>query len=366
MLRARLAGSGWFGASTRRRQRGVAGVAPGAQPRRSDVEKDEDPVRESGSGRAAAVLSIDGGGIRGIIPAMVLAELERRARRPIAEMFKLIAGTSTGGILAIALTRPGQNGKPAWNAQQLVELYEHEGPRIFASKLRHEARSLRGFVEEKYEAVGLETVLDRYCGDSTLADSVTDVLVPAYEIVTRQIFFFDSSLARKDATRNFPAKLAARATSAAPTYFEPPVTNGHTAPRELVFVDGGVYANNPGMCAFAQAQRAGLGDEIMLVALGTGEQTRALPYEAVRHWGVAEWARPILHVVLDGVSMVIDEQLRAILGDRYWRFQTVLTEASDDLDDATPENIERLKHQAQQLIDERSAELDRLVELLRA
>src|SRR5918995_672220 len=102
------------------------------------------------------VLSIDGGGIRGIIPAMVLARLEKQTGRPIAEMFDLIAGTSTGGILALGLTLPSDDGKPRYAAKDLLELYEKDGSRIFPrSVLRripvlhrisvsHPIRSVRG------------------------------------------------------------------------------------------------------------------------------------------------------------------------------------------------------------------------------
>ncbi len=308
----------------------------------------------------AAVLAIDGGGIRGIIPAIVLAELEQRAGRPVAEMFRLVAGTSTGGIIALALTRPGADGQPAWTAEQLVELYRQEGARIFESHLKHSMRAMYGLFAEKYEAMALEELLERYCGGSTLAQSVTDVLVPAYEVVNRRLFYFDSAAARRDPSHDFPADVAARATSAAPTYFEPPAV----AP-ELVFIDGGVWANNPSMCAFVRAQTLGLGPDVLLVSLGTGDQTRALRYEQVRHWGLAEWARPLLHVVLDGASMAIHEQLATILGpERYSRLQVTLTQASDDLDDARPENIARLERHARELIADRSAELDRLVKLL--
>ena len=89
------------------------------------------------------VLSIDGGGIRGLIPALVLAEIERRTGRRIAELFDLIAGTSTGGILASALTRRGADDRARYSAEELVELYVTEGPKIFdrvAAQADHVAR----------------------------------------------------------------------------------------------------------------------------------------------------------------------------------------------------------------------------------
>jgi patatin-like phospholipase/acyl hydrolase len=308
------------------------------------------------------VLSIDGGGIRGIIPAMVLAELERRAGKPVARLFDMIAGTSTGGILAIALTRPGSDGEPMWSAQQVVDLYANEGPTIFDRGKMH---ALRGIIDERYHVFGLEEVLERYCGDMRLGDAVTDILIPAYDVAKRDVFFFDSARSRQEPSLNYPAKVVARATSAAPTYFEPLFFRHEEQLEELVFVDGGIFANNPAMCAFAQAKHGRLETDVLLMSLGTGSQTRPLPVEELRHWGTAQWARPILHVVLDGVSEAIDQQLAMVLGaDRYFRFQKELTRASDDIDDARPANVALLKEEAEHLIRDQTAQIDHLAERL--
>src|ERR687894_1010021 len=108
------------------------------------------------------VLSIDGGGIRGIIPAMILAEIEDRTGKRIAEMFDLVAGTSTGGILALGLTKPGQGGKAEYSAESLIELYETEGGRIFDRTVWHRLHSVGGLAEEKYSSKGIEEVAHRY------------------------------------------------------------------------------------------------------------------------------------------------------------------------------------------------------------
>ena len=108
------------------------------------------------------VLSIDGGGIRGIIPAMVLAEIEARTGKRSAEMFDLVAGTSTGGILALGLTKPEQDGGPEYSAERLIELYDGEGGRIFHIPTWHRLRSGWGVAEEKYPSEGIEEVAKRY------------------------------------------------------------------------------------------------------------------------------------------------------------------------------------------------------------
>lgn len=130
-----------------------------------------DPIR---------ILSIDGGGIRGIIPAMVLAELERRTSRPTCELFDLIAGTSTGGILTLALTKPDAAGKPAYSAARLIELYEREGDAIFSPSWHR--WPIIGFVfhlfEVRYSARSIGRILRQYFGETRLRDVITPVLIP--------------------------------------------------------------------------------------------------------------------------------------------------------------------------------------------
>jgi predicted acylesterase/phospholipase RssA len=140
--------------------------------------------------------------------------------------------------------------------------------------------------------------------------------------------------------------VAAHATSAAPTYFEPVAVGDET------LVDGGVFAINPAMCAYAEV--AGRLD--FLLSLGTGSHTRPLPYKKVKDWGQLEWARPILDVVFDGGQDAVDFQLRSLIDDSYVRLQTELVEASDDLDDASEENLAALRREAERLIA--SADID--------
>lgn len=307
------------------------------------------------------VLSIDGGGIRGVIPATVLAELERRSGRAVSELFDLVAGTSTGGILALGLTVPGEGGAPRWRAADLVRLYREEGAHIFSRSLWQRVHTADGVLAEKYPAAGLERALERYFGDARLRDSLVPVLVPAYELERRAPFFFRSSRAVVDPTRDFPVREVARATSAAPTYFEPPLlVNDHDGQR-YALVDGGVFANNPSMCAYAEVLSTRREAEVTVVSLGTGQLTRPIHYRDAKDWGLIGWARPILDVVFDGVSDTTDYELEQLLGpERHVRLQIELRGASDDLDDASPENVARLEAKARELIAAHDSELDAL------
>jgi patatin-like phospholipase/acyl hydrolase len=314
------------------------------------------------------ILAIDGGGIRGLIPAVVLAELERRSGRRIAELFDLIAGTSTGGILACGLTRPAADGSggPAFTAADLIGLYESEGPEIFHRSLLKRVTSVDGYVDERYDDAGLDAALGRYHDGTKLSEAVTDVFITAYEIERRQAFFFRSSRAHIDPAYDFTFVDAARATAAAPTYFEPARVRDVAGADSYALIDGGVFALNPAMVAYAELAAAGRAADIdLVVSLGTGSHTRRLAYEQVRGWGQLAWARPLIDVVFDGLAETVDFELGQLMPEgRYVRLQIELTEAGDDLDDASDRNLEALRREGARLVETRSDDLDRIVAAL--
>ncbi len=317
------------------------------------------------------ILSIDGGGIRGIIPATVLAELEARAARPVCRLFDLIAGTSTGGILACGLVTPGPAGHPRYGAAALVELYEREGPRIFHQSLARKLAALGSVLTAKYPADNIEPLLRRYFGETRLADVLTDVIIPSYELEGRIPWFFRSRRARTDATYNFRLWEVARATSAAPTYFPPLRLDAlgpdpDTARGFYALVDGGVYANNPTMCAYVEALSAAPArGDVIVVSVGTGQSQTPIRYRDAKGWGRFGWAPRILDVVFDGVSDTIDYQLTQLVRQsgvtvRHVRLQVPLAPGEDALDDARPANIANLKRMGERIIRENETAISAL------
>jgi uncharacterized protein len=320
--------------------------------------------------RIARILSIDGGGIRGLVPAVVLSHLEGALGAPLAERFHLVAGTSTGGIIAAGLCAP----RPL-AAAELVELYESDGPRIFAREPLHVLTSLGGTAQEKYTDTALERALvERLPG--WLSDvSLADLLLPAYDIEARDAFFFKSWVARgielaapaTRADRDFELASAARATAAAPTYFEPARVRARSG-KTRALVDGGVFANNPALCAYAAARRLyPNADGFLIASLGTGQLQRPIRFEQAKNWGLVGWARPLIDVMLDGVADTVDYQLRQLAPEVHtFRFQGLLTEASDAIDDASAGNLARLRRLGQQILAEQSEAAGALVAALAA
>jgi patatin-like phospholipase/acyl hydrolase len=335
------------------------------------------------------VLSIDGGGIRGIIPAKILAEIERRTKKRIFELFDLIAGTSTGGILALGLTMPKQKNSPEakYTGEELIKLYRENGERIFYEPFLERIAEVDDLVRPKYSSDGRDEVLTKYFGDTPIDQALREVFITSYDIELRAPVFFtskpgkqviDSLVFRKICT-GFTMKQAAMATSAAPTYFEPyQVPSAHRTERGFYsLVDGGVFANNPASLALMEAiidsKKAGTPlrlEEILVVSLGTGSLTRRYPYDEAKNWGLLGWVQPLLNITLDGSSESVAVQLEQLLPKaekqppQYYRFQQFLNSANDNMDDASKENIKNLEQIADLIIAQRTDDLDEMCKQL--
>jgi len=319
------------------------------------------------------VLSIDGGGIRGVIPARVLVELEALVGAGTAQMFDLIVGTSTGGILAAGLSVTGDNEEARYRAADMLALYVEQGGEIFERSMWRRVASVEGLTDEKYSAANLEAILDKYLGKATLRDVQRPVVLTSYEIEKREPYFFKTSRAHVPG-RDHLLRDACRATSAAPTYFEPVRNTSIDDARELrILVDGGVFVNNPAMCAFAEAVEMGHDvADILIVSLGTGIACRPIPYADAKNWGPIGWVQPIISVMMDGSADAADYQLKQLLpgsgkgrDQRYFRFDKNLSVARDDMDDASRGNILLLQEEAARIIETQAEELERLATLLK-
>lgn len=329
------------------------------------------------------ILSIDGGGIRGIIPSQILISLEETLRRKsgtdkgIAEYFDLIAGTSTGGILACILLCPSDENptKPKFSAREAGSLYLEHGERIFHRTLWQKAGRACGLWNEKYSAYQLELSLLEKLDHLNLSQLIKPCIVTAYEINKRYAHFFTQHDAIGDESYNYKVKDVARATSATPTYFEVALIKSNKNDRYSL-VDGGVYANNPTLCAYAEARSMQFGGErsnpttaeIAILSLGTGTYEKPYTYRQTRRWGKIRWIKPIIDIMMSGVAETVNHQMEEIYHavgkkEQYLRIDTQL-EFPVDMDDASKTNINYLKEIGINCAFENDEELDRFADLL--
>ncbi len=342
------------------------------------------------------ILSIDGGGIRGIIPAMVLAAIEEKTGKKISEIFDLIVGTSTGGILTLGLTLPQEEGStvPKLSAKDIVAIYENRGHEIFKGRFWSK---FRGLFTSSYAKRGLEKIAKETFQEARLSDVIKPVIVTSYDAQRIGTYYFNSRevLDPDKDEENFLLRDIIRATSAAPTYFVPFQYNSYHSDPSLVstFIDGGVFANNPAMLAYVEAkilhdkrdqavQNKGgskglnqpgdvasprdIAENFFMLSLGTGSVEKSLNYHCTKFWGWPFWAKPIVDILMESSANSVDFQVKHLLPPktdgfssnlRYLRLSPPrILKKHGDMANANTKNIQALKTYARDLIQEKDNE----------
>jgi predicted acylesterase/phospholipase RssA len=314
------------------------------------------------------VLSIDGGGIRGLLPATIVAEIEARSGRPAHELFDLMVGTSIGGITVLALAAPDLNdrGRARYSAVEILDVYGEVGPRIFSTTLARRLRTGDSLLHEKYSSEAVMEVLDELFDDTPMAAALSPAMVTSYDLESRLPLMFKTEKAKVEPEWNLPMRTVGRAAIAAPTFFEP--LQLEITPGDLrTVVDGGVYANNPAMCAYAEALKTIARKDLFMVSIGTGAPTQPLPYEEVREWGLVHWARPLLDLTFDGINHAVNHQLEHLLRPHcYYRLQAFIGNRHMRLDDVSRANRQVMAEAAVKLIAEHDRDFDVIAEELLA
>jgi len=271
------------------------------------------------------ILSIDGGGMKGLLAALLLAAFEARTGQSVAKHFDLIAGTSTGGIIALGIAA----GIPA---ARMADFYLERGPAIFSRSLKKRFKSLGGLADELYDAGELEVALADVFGDRLLSSVETRAMAVAYDIEAREPVIFTSWSDEDD----YRLADVGRATSAAPTFFEPFAITSLSG-RVTPCIDGGVVANNPARLALLAALEMDFRlDDYALISLGTGRCEKPILLEAACSYGLAQWAPHLLDVMFSGQSELVHQDCAGSLVDRYVRLQAELPGVVDM--DATDAN----------------------------
>lgn len=325
------------------------------------------------------ILSIDGGGIRGILPGRLLCYIEEQlqqrsgnAKARLSDYIDLFAGTSTGGILSCIYLMPGDDGRPRFSAQEAVDLYLKNGEQIF----KRNRTSLGGVLDEQYDARPLKALLKDYMQEIKLSQALRPCLITAYDIERRKAHFFTSMDARTRPTHNFYMRDVARATSAAPTYFEPEELASIYG-STYALVDGGVFANNPALCAYSEARTQDFpgrinkptAENMVIISLGTGAVNTPYSYEKAKDWGKLQWIQPIIDILMSGSAETVDYHLRQIFDSQgvsrqYERIQPDLFDASNDMSETDPKNIQALDEAGLNNVAKYQNQLDRMVDLL--
>ena len=282
------------------------------------------------------ILSIDGGGMKGLIPCAFLAELERRAGKPCNEIFDMFYGTSVGSILAGGLSV----GIPA---KSLQEFFTIDGPKIFSPSWYAGIKTLFG---SKYGASGIETALKARFGTKMLSEAKCKLGIVAFDVQSYTSMFFKSF----DDSQHTLLWEAMRASSAAQTYFPSFKLAGG------VYIDGGNVANNPAMCAYADSVKLwGDADRVEILSLGCGPAVQPFTGAQMDGAGLLKNGIETINVLFDGSDEIPNYQLAQMLGDDFHR-----CDPKDvcSLDDASQKGLQRLQSAALRFVLDHAATLE--------
>ncbi|SHJ31370.1 Patatin-like phospholipase/acyl hydrolase [Clostridium cavendishii DSM 21758] len=333
--------------------------------------------------RPIRILSIDGGGVRGIIPSQVLVGVEDlikkhigREEARISDYFDIIAGTSIGGILTAMYLCPDENNpkRPKFSAIEVLDILNEKAPYIFKKSMGYSLRSAFGLLRPKYAGSNIEDNFKEYLGKVKLSEVLKPCLITAYDIEKRNAVFFNMISAKKNLEKDFFLTDVVRATSAAPIYF--PVANiSSLADDEYVLADGGIFANNPSVCAYVEANKLVSNidmNNVLMLSIGTGIDTFPYKFKKAKKWGAIKWSIPIFHIFMSGISETVDYEMRTMFKDKnkeenYLRIQTVLDKKrinSFSLDDCTKKNLKALNEIGKEIFEENKDELEKFVKKL--
>ncbi|CAL5383688.1 unnamed protein product [Camellia sinensis] len=332
------------------------------------------------NGNLITILSIDGGGIRGIIPATILTYLESQFQEldgedaRLADYFDVIAGTSTGGLVTAMLTAPNKNDRPLFAAKDIKHFYLEHSPKIFPQKrglfrsIRNMLKLLRG---PKYNGKYLRGIIREKFGEIRLHQTLTNVVIPTFDIKHLQPTIFSTYEVKRSPYLDARLSDICISTSAAPTYlpahhFKNQDSEGNV--REFNLIDGGVAANNPALVAISQVTKQIFHENpdffpikpmdygrFLVISIGTGSAKVEKKYNAkmAAKWSVLDWllhggSTPLFDVFTQASADMIDFHNSVVFQalhseDNYLRIQEdALTGTDASVDVSTKENLNKL------------------------
>jgi patatin-like phospholipase/acyl hydrolase len=311
------------------------------------------------------ILSIDGGGLRGLIPALILKHIEEKVQfannnsRKLVTYFNLVSGTSTGGLITCGLTLGDQTNtlSTKYSPSFIENVYRENSNRIFPykGKIGEWWRSLPFSYpwRPQFKRAGLDSVLNEIFQNARISDCITPILIPTYNVETNEPFYFSTRKAFQQRNLNFRLFDVCKATSAGPTYLPAHML---WEPKRMICVDGGVFQNNPTTSALVEVikyPKLYYGnnddtltlDKIFILSIGTGRFNQPIASRHAFKGGRLNWINPIVDIGMWGNSQAVDKHMEEVLKftstRQYLRINTRITDKRfADMAISTPEAMD--------------------------
>lgn len=318
------------------------------------------------------VLSIDGGGVRGIIPARILQEIEQRTGKPIYQLVDMISGNSTGGLISLALVTPAETSNNVqddiaktarYTAQDLVELYKNRSSEIFDRSTLWKIRTGMGVWGAKYDRSNLDNILSEMFKNVLLSDTLKPAMVLSYSLSEGEPHFWTTRIAKTSDKHDFFLKDIAAATSAAPTYFAPKEVVNKDGSSKSYEADGGIFANDPASAAISEMYRAFPNidrNDILLISIGSGKVKLTSPINSVKDSGVIGWVLKanLIDVMMGASSYISDWESSILVNANEIRLQIDIDPKFGALDNTNQNNLKALLAATEEYIEKNTHIID--------
>ena len=304
------------------------------------------------------IISVDGGGIKGIVAITILQAIQKKLPKPIHEYIDCFAGTSTGGLIAAGLTVPGEDGKPKFTTDDVVEIYQTLGPDVFDRSFWHKVKTLWGLIGPKFPLNGLQKVSEEKFGDVALKECLTHVVIATYDLVTRSPVVFDSTNPKLNEVSVIDTCMG---TASVPTMF-PSVESG-----KYNLIDGGIFAVSPALCALSVCQEKYPEESFMVISIGNGDYNESLPHDKTAGWGLLQWGQTAVGVILDGIGDGVDQQAKIFTESNkgvYHRLQFKIPEELSAMDNPDVDNVNGLREKTLEYIKENEEVINKICQQL--
>ncbi len=312
------------------------------------------------------ILSLDGGGVRGLVSLEVLKSIENKSGKPIAQLFDMVAGTSTGAIIATLLLLPDEQGQPKYSVESIVDRYTELVSRVFSAPWYHQLLTLNGTLGPKFFNYTKIVIANRLYGRATLGDLLLPVLIPSYSLTDSRLHLFTNWSPQH---MNLHVAALIVAATSPPSVF--PAVELRGASKDAgEYVDGAILVSDPAHLAFSQSLGKYPQARFVIVSVGTGLPNDKVHRRVGIYGGGLDWIESVLHIMLDGQAQVTSSLLKefsetgAPIKMNYYRFNTQRPVGLGDWLDSSPENIEALKDLGKDIVKKQNKQLDEAIELL--
>lgn len=329
------------------------------------------------------ILSVDGGGVRGIIPAVVLEyienkiiELTNNKDARLSDFLDFVSGTSTGSIISGMIITPDEHGKPAYKMEDVVQAYFDLAEVVFKKSLWRDIKTLWGVLGPRYDVNNIENQLLVKFNHWRMKDLLLPCAFTGYDTDKRKPVIYTN----KDQVEkygDFFLKDIIRGSTSIPSVFKPAYFRDGTNINTLI--DGGVFANNPSMVTYIEVRKTEHikklneyknidPENIMFLSLGTGSATLTpYPYKKIKKWGMLRWFFPILNILLQGTNEVINYEMERLFDsyqvrNNFIRINPCIILGNSSGQDASSENMKHLHQDAMNYVSTNKEFLNKIAE----